>query len=133
MKRIATAAVAAATAVSLIAAPAQAAETRASSQVSDLEAGVFLFGKVLKDTANPGTGLSAPFAGSSKSGMFKTDSEKAAANQSDIVKSSFKNDIVNGYKAGTTYDILVGTGIAAAIIALLGGAAASQGLIKLPF
>lgn len=43
--------------------------------------------------------------------------------------SSLKNDAARGYKLGTTYDILVGTGIAAAVIAVLGGAAAAAGKI----
>ena len=46
---------------------------------------------------------------------------------------SIKNDRANGYKYGTTFDILLGTGVAAALLAILGGAAQQQGLIKLPF
>ena len=46
---------------------------------------------------------------------------------------SVANDEMFKYKIGTTFDILLGTGIAAAILALLGGAAKQQGLIKLPF
>ncbi|KGF23348.1 hypothetical protein CJ203_03760 [Corynebacterium tuscaniense] len=46
---------------------------------------------------------------------------------------SVANDEMFKYKIGTTFDILLGTGIAAAILALLGGAAQQQGLIKLPF
>lgn len=46
---------------------------------------------------------------------------------------SIKNDRANGYKYGTTFDILLGTGVAAALLAILGGVAFQQGLIKLPF
>ncbi len=46
---------------------------------------------------------------------------------------SVANDEMFKYKIGTTFDILLGTGIAAAILALLGGAAQQQGLIKFPF
>lgn len=40
-----------------------------------------------------------------------------------------ENDFNNSYPIGTTFDILLGTGVAAALLALLGGAAFQQGLI----
>lgn len=46
--------------------------------------------------------------------------------------SSVSNDLRNGYRHGTTFDILLGTGIAALLLAGLGGFAVQQGLVKLP-
>ena len=49
-----------------------------------------------------------------------------------VLDSSLRNDAANGYKVGTTFDILLGTGIAALLLAGLGGFAVQQGLVKLP-
>ena len=57
MKRITTAAVAAATALSLVAMPAQAAEKK-SSEVSDPYAIGYIWGCILKDSANKGAAVS---------------------------------------------------------------------------
>lgn len=133
MKRFTAAALAAATAMSLAVAPAQAVEIdgeetggyghAASSQVTDAELGVYLIAAIAAEVAKEGEGFSGPYAGSSRAGMFDTETDKDIANQGAVMKSSFQNDANNGYKLGTTYDVLVGTGIAAAVLAVLGGAA----------
>ena len=143
MKRFATAAVAATTALSLAVVPAEAAPSdnddfrgyghASSSQVTEDELNGYLLTAALVELAKPGAGISAPYFGSSKAGMFEAEKAKDGENQTPILKSSAKNDANNGYKLGTTYDILVGTGIAVAVLALLGGVAVQQGLIKLPF
>ena len=46
---------------------------------------------------------------------------------------SVANDEMFKYKIGTTFDLLLASGIAAALLAILGGVAFQQGLIKLPF
>ena len=76
-----------------------------------------------------GEGLSAPFLGSAQSGIFETETGEEAANQGAVMNSSYRNDANRGYKLGTTYDILVGTGIAAGVLALVGAAAAAAGKI----
>ena len=57
------------------------------------------------------------------------DAAKGALN------SSLKNDANNGYKLGTTFEILLGTGIAALVLAVLGGAAYAGVIpgVQLPF
>lgn len=133
MKRFTAAALAAATAISLAAAPAQAIEIEgeetggyghaASSQVTDAELGVYFLAALAAEYAKEGEGFSAPFMGSSRAGIFDTETDKDLANQGAVMTSSYQNDANNGYKLGTTYDILVATGIAAAVLAVLGGAA----------
>lgn len=121
MKRITAAALAATTAVSVFAMPAQAAETSkpaSSSEVSDEAAAAYLVAAALAEAISPGTGISAPFKSSSDKGLVTAD-----------ITSSLRNDAYNGYKVGTTYDILVGTGIAAAVLAVLGVGAAAAGVI----
>lgn len=54
------------------------------------------------------------------------------ARSSEMRASSVSNDLRNGYRHGTTFDILLGTGIAALLLAGLGGFAVQQGLVKLP-
>ena len=52
-----------------------------------------------------------------------------------VLNSSLKNDANNGYKLGTTFEILLGTGIAAVLLAALGGAAYAGVIpgVQLPF
>ena len=135
MKRITAAALAATTAISLAAAPAQAVEIdgketggyghAASSQVTDVELGVYALAAIAAELEKEGQGISGPYAGSSRLGIFDTETDEDIANQSAVMKSSFQNDANRGYKLGTTYDILVGTGIALAVLAAVGGAAAA--------
>ncbi|MDK8241843.1 hypothetical protein [Corynebacterium coyleae] len=145
MKRTAAAVLAATTALSLATVPAQAVEIdgketggygyAASSQVTDELLGWYLLAAVAAEVDKPGEGFSAPYMGSSKAGMFETKTDKDVANQNTVMKSSFQNDANNGYKLGTTYDILVGTGIAALVLAVLGGAAYAGVIpgVQLPF
>lgn len=137
MKRFATASIAATTALSLAVMPTGAEETKperlASSQVTDEHLAAYVFAAILTEELKPGSGFSGPMMGSSKAGMFDFKDEKDSANFDAVANSSIRNDVANGYKLGTTFDILVGTGIAAAVLALLGGVAVLQGLIKLPF
>lgn len=138
-RRFAAAGLAAATALSLSVAPAQADEEwalnkKTSSEVTDTELGFYALGRVLAEAAEEGTGFSAPFKGSSEAGIFEIPQDKDGIKnaQSAVFGSSFRNDANQGYKLGTTYDILVGTGIALTILAGLGGFALQQGLLKLP-
>lgn len=112
---------AAATALSLSVAPAHAQVNIELPMTSSYESSSKRIDKRLKDA--------------DKSGDPK---ERARANSSasafeEFMKPSYDNDLNNGYKIGTTFDILLGTGVAAALLALLGGAAFQQGLIMLPF
>ena len=72
-----------------------------------------------------GNKTSEPFNGSSALSSERSDLEKgkAAADWWSIAGSSVKNDAEKDYKVGTTYDILAGTGIAVAVIAVLGSVA----------
>lgn len=120
MKRFTAAALAAATSLALVAMPAEAAETKRSSEITDAQAGAYMILGALVEANKEGAGVSQPFLRSSENGV------------PDAATSSIKNDVAKGYKIGTTWDILVGTGIAAAILAVLGGGAWAyqQGLIK---
>ena len=139
MKRITAAALAATTALSLAAVPAQAEEDtlknienavnpKKASEVNDAYLAGYITQAKVREKLEPGTGYSGP---------FKSSSEKNQVPKS--ATSSLKNDAARGYKVGTTYDILVGTGIAAAVVAVLGLGAAAAGMIpgvelpQLPF
>lgn len=143
MKRFTAAALAAATAVSLAAAPAQAANDEqlylrgldkpgGSSQVTDREvAGYIIAGGVVEAAKDEGLTNNKGLTSSVRS-MVENNSKEANEAAGNALGSSFKNDAQNGYPVGTTFEILLGTGIAALVLALVGGAA-SQGLINLPF
>lgn len=133
MKRITAAALAATTALSLTAVPAQAEEDplndtlqkfekavkpKKASEVSDAYLAGYIAQAMVREKVKPGTGFSGP---------YKSSSEKNQVPKS--ATSSLKNDAARGYKVGTTYDILVGTGIAAGVLALVGAAAAAAGKI----
>lgn len=121
MKRFTAATLAAATSLALVAMPAEAAETKRSSELDDSYVAGYIFGAEVKEIREEGSGFSAPYKKSSEG--------KSVLEQ---INSSTRNDAARGYKVGTTHDILVGTGIAAAILAILGGGAWAyqQGLIK---
>lgn len=128
MKRIAAASLAAVTALSLSAVPAQALEGYgydSSSKVTDEEAGVYLGAAAIAEALKEGSGFSKPFMQSSEDEVFKPSSEANKDSKTSPLASSVRNDANQGYPVGTTYDILVGTGIAVAVLALLGGVAAS--------
>ncbi|WP_293831341.1 hypothetical protein [uncultured Corynebacterium sp.] len=133
MKRITAAALAATTALSLAAVPAQAEEgtlnetlenletavnPKKASEVNDAYLAAYIGQAKIRERLEPGTGYSGPYKGSSDKNLVP----KSAT-------SSLKNDAARGYKVGTTYDILVGTGIAAGVLALVGAAAAAAGKI----
>ena len=133
MKRITAATLAATTALSLAAVPAQAEDDtlndtlqnienavnpKKASDVNDAYLGAYIGQAKVRERLEPGTGYSGP---------FKSSSEKNQVPKS--ATSSLKNDAARGYKVGTTYDILVGTGIAAGVLALVGAAAAAAGKI----
>lgn len=120
MKRFTAASIAVATALSLVAMPAQAAEKK-SSEVSDLEAGAYVLEGIGKEVVKKGSGLTPSMRNILKNYEKGDDTS--------VLDSSLRNDAANGYKVGTTFDILLGTGITALLLALIGGAAAYQGLI----
>lgn len=143
-RRFIAAGLAAATALSLSVAPAQAQSKfpgpgngynkQSSSQVTEEELVVYVLNALARGGANKDwPGFSKPYTGSSNAGMLKRPENKPGAQQdlNNALMSSFRNDANRGYKVGATYDVLVGTGIAAAILALF-GVAQQQGLIKLP-
>jgi len=138
MKRITAAALAATTAISLAAVPAQADENLylrglnkpgGSSAVSDEELGAYFIGAGLVEGANELNLTDNEGVTSSIRSMAERDAKnntERLGNAADgALKSSFKNDANQGYKLGTTFEILLGTGIAAVVLALLGGAAAA--------
>lgn len=57
-----------------------------------------------------------------------------SGNESDYgsLYSSMKNDAANGYRLGTTMDILIGTGVTAVVLGAI-IAAIQSGVIQLPF
>lgn len=118
MKRFTAAALAATTAISLAAVPAQAAEAKASSEVSDAEAIAYGQAAYL-------TGHITPTMKSIIERQARTDKNVDPA---ESLTSSIKNDAASGYKLGTTFDILWGTGVAVVLLGAL-AAAASSGVI----
>lgn len=133
MKRIAAASLAAVTALSLAAAPAQALEGYnhdSSSKVTDLQLLGYIGHAIEAEADEKGTGFSKPYVQSSENDVFKSSSKTNEGKDGKEAKdhphtSSWRNDANQGYPIGTTYDILVGTGIAVAVLAVLGGIAAS--------
>lgn len=137
MKRFTAAALAAATAMSLAVAPAQAADDNlylrglnkpgGSSSVTNQELGAYMFSAGLVEEANEANLTNNHGATSSIRDMGERDAKSGTKNllnaTQGALNSSFKNDANNGYKLGTTFEILLGTGIAAVVLAALGGAA----------
>lgn len=153
MKRTATAAIAAATALSLAVVPAYAqdtddpakGDTNASSQDNQDNQGSSSEGdqqdgkktgssdisdedaqKYYKENKDKATGLAKPKEG-------KEDEDVSSA-----LLSSIKSDASNGWEPGKTANILLGTGIGALVLGILavvagGGAIPGLGNIKLPF
>lgn len=154
MKRTATAAIAAATALSLAIVPAYAEDakdpgkddTNASSQdnqgssskdgkqgdkqdgkkVSSSDISDEDAQKYYKENKDKATGLAKPKEG-------KEDEDVSSA-----LLSSIKSDASNGWEPGKTANILLGTGIGALVLGILavvagGGAIPGLGNIKLPF
>ena len=150
MKRTATAAIAAATALSLAVVPAYAEDAKdpgkddtnassndnqgsssegeqqdgkkvSSSDISDEDAQNYY-----KENQDKATGLAKPKEG-------KEDEDVSSA-----LLSSIKSDKANGGEPGKTANILLGTGIGALVLGILavvagGGAIPGLGNIKLPF
>lgn len=149
MKRTAAAVLAATTALSLAAVPAHAADDvvylrglnkpGGSSAVSDKELGEYFFGAGFVEGANEKGLTNNEGLTSSVRSMYQRDQENKTHKFTDAangpLKSSFKNDANNGYKVGTTFEILLGTGIAALVLAVLGGAAYAGVIpgVQLPF
>ena len=120
MKRFTVVSVLTATALSLVAMPAQAAENKSSSEITQADVNEHHRKANEKEEAKKGTGFSRPYVNSSNNGQIKND-----------VTSSIKNDTARDWKIGTTHDLIWGTGIVALLLALVGGGAfaAQQGLI----
>ena len=113
---------AAATALSLSVAPAQAqTQKEMTSSYNDF------FGQ--NGSSSKRMGQAARRGDLAEVGRIQKEIYEARDN----MDGSIKNDRAKGYKYGTTFDILLGTGVAAALLAILGGVAFQQGLIKLPF
>lgn len=137
-RRLTAATVAAATALSLAVAPTASAYEFAdpgfhkdsSSEVDDTELAGYVLRMVTREVLSKGAGISGPAMASSEAGLFNFGNETTKADLGAMRMSSFRNDANNGYKLGTTHDILVGTGIALTLLAGIGGFALSQGLIK---
>lgn len=111
---------AAATALSLSVAPARAEENMTSSYeyVYNEKSSMF---KRLAEAQNTGD---------------KATEERLRKPLEFYLKSiagSSKNDKVRGYPIGTTFDLLLASGIAAALLTILGGVAFQQGKIKISF
>ena len=154
MKRITTAAVAAATALSLVATPAFAEdnkdgssnENQGSSQQQDKEGdkgGSSKDGETKKKSSEIDDKDALGYAKETKNGeptgLVKNALEKkTAVEQEKALKpliSSLKSDKANEWAPGKTADILLGTGITAALLALI-AFVVNSGLVpglKLPF
>lgn len=119
MKRFATAAVTAATALSLSTGAAYAQDPNAvhGSSSDEYTAG-YVLGAAIKEALNPGTGVTSSLRNSIDNGN----------EISPALGSSAKADAANGWKVGTTFEILLGVGIAA-VVGLAGVAAANAGLL----
>lgn len=93
--------------------------------------------KTWKEASEPAIGSAESSSEMSSKKNQTTEEAKAGLDRllsvSDAVYSSVENDVENNYPMGTTYDILVGTGIAALILALGAVAAHAFGLVSLPF
>lgn len=138
-RRLTAATVAAATALSLAVAPtADAAndqsrggyQKESSSQVTDSEAFLYAVGSGIAEKLSPGAGYSPFFKGSSEAGLLEVPSNGKVI-KSPFLFETYRNDANKGYKLGTTFDTIVGTGVIVAILAGLGALAAqSAGHIK---
>ena len=114
-RRILAAGLAAATALSLSVAPAQAAPKPA--QTSSYESSSKMIQKRVDDAGRDPKKLERVARDAEALGKF--------------IKPSSENDFENGYVPGTTFDILLGTGISFGVLALL-AAAAQSGQLPLP-
>ena len=153
MKRITTAAVAAATALSLVATPAFAEdnkdgssnENQGSSQQQDKEGdkgGSSKEGETKKKSSELTDQDAIDYANKKSdelTGLVKKAAEKDTKEEREKALkpliSSLKSDAAQGWAPGTTADILLGTGITAALLALI-AFVVNSGLVpglKLPF
>ncbi|WP_342318723.1 hypothetical protein [Corynebacterium mayonis] len=136
MRRIATAAVAAATALSIVATPAIAQENQ-NTLSSNIFGGASSDNQMggssedAKGSSNGDNKSSENYEPSSKSTFEKMGSSQESTDK--LLGSSVENDKKNGYKEGTTADIIIGAVIAALVALLAGGFAFSQGLIDFTF
>lgn len=153
MKRITTAAVAAATALSLVATPAFAEdnkdgssnENQGSSQQQDKEGdkgGSSKDGETKKKSSELTDQDAIDYANKKSdelTGLVKKAAEKDTKEEREKALkpliSSLKSDAAQGWAPGTTADVLLGTGITAALLALI-AFVVNSGLVpglKLPF
>ncbi len=153
MKRITTAAVAAATALSLVATPAFAEdnkdgssnENQGSSQQQDKEGdkgGSSKEGETKKKSSELTDQDAIDYANKKSdelTGLVKKAAEKDTKEEREKALkpliSSLKSDAAQGWAPGTTADVLLGTGITAALLALI-AFVVNSGLVpglKLPF
>lgn len=122
-RRIVAAGLAAATALSLSVAPAQAAENQSSSEISDTELKSYLLKQAEKGNVTPLL---------KRISIREHQDPKSDSPAAQALYSSLRNDAANSYTVGKTLKILLGTGAAALILAGLGGFAVQQGLVQLP-
>lgn len=101
-------------AVTALALTTGTAQAKTSSEVSDVEAGLYVTGEILKGNAVTSSG---------SSDSDPTDITKA-------IGSSLKNDTANGYPVGRTLQILMGVGIAGVVGILALAAHGAQDLIS---
>ena len=153
MKRITTAAVAASTALSLVATPAFAEdnkdgssnENQGSSQQQDKEGdkgGSSKDGETKKKSSELTDQDAIDYANKKSdelTGLVKKAAEKDTKEEREKALkpliSSLKSDAAQGWAPGTTADVLLGTGITAALLALI-AFVVNSGLVpglKLPF
>ncbi|WP_168167110.1 hypothetical protein, partial [Corynebacterium sp. HMSC071B10] len=104
MKRIAAASLAAVTALSLAAAPAQALKGYgydSSSKVTDVELGAYAGYAGLAEFTEEGKGVSKPYKKSSDSGVLDSSKGDNGTYLNGGLTSSGKNDANQGYPLGT--------------------------------
>ncbi|PFG27739.1 hypothetical protein [Corynebacterium renale] len=122
MKRFIAGVLAVATACSLSTGVANA---KTSSEIDEPYMQSYLIAKRISEWLEPGSGFTSSTREHGMSQEITTEDLKAMG-------SSYKNDVANNYRIGTTQDILIGTGIAATVLAAI-AAAIQSGAVKLPF
>lgn len=98
------------------------AAAKPSSEVGIYEASAYVAEKVHQEAVDPGTGVTSSFSHVTETiGNNSQPPEDIGEFIGDwsALLSSAKNDAANGYKLGTTYEIVRGTGIAVTVIGIL--------------
>lgn len=128
MKRYIAMSLIAATALTLNPQAAYASKgPKSSSEVTNNQVRSHKFRKESTERWTPGSGISGPYKKSS-------ENEDLAGIMPDEFHWTFKNDAFNNYRIGTTWDLVIGLGITAGVLVLLGSAltwAGAEGILPI--